>query len=152
MLQHAAELNALTDVPSLAARATAPAQVRPLVDTFPVPNGADLGSGFAEFAASYTDPSRFDAASLRLDFAAPAGAYSARLTVRDFEERRGVRVHAKTRIPVESGRVHLRWLLTRAETRRLRAGRYRVTVTIRNRRGTDGETVSGTLVVRSERR
>jgi len=90
--------------------------------------------------------------SLRLDFAAPAGAYSARLTVRDFEEQRGVRVHAKTRIPVESGRVHLRWLLTRAETRQLRAGRYRVTVTIRNRRGTDGETVSGTLVVRSERR
>ena len=91
-------------------------------------------------------------ASLRLDFAAPAGAYSARLTVRDFEEQRGVRVHATTRIPVESGRVHLRWLLTRAETRRLRAGRYRITVTIRNRRGTDGETVSGTLVVRSERR
>jgi hypothetical protein len=91
-------------------------------------------------------------ASLRLDFAAPAGAYSARLTVREFEERRGVRVHAKTRIPVESGRVHLRWLLTRAETRRLRAGRYRVTVTIRNRRGFDGETVSRTLVVRSVRR
>ncbi len=59
---------ALTDVPSLAARAAAPAQVRPLLDAFPRPNGADLGNGFAEFAASYTDPSRFDAASLRLDF------------------------------------------------------------------------------------
>ncbi|MDT5272519.1 MAG: hypothetical protein QOH49_4705 [Acidobacteriota bacterium] len=61
---------ALTDVPSLASRASAPAQVRPLLKAFPVPNGADLGNGFAEFAASYTDPSRFDAASLRLDLVA----------------------------------------------------------------------------------
>jgi hypothetical protein len=59
---------ALTDVPSPGSRAAAPAQVRPLLNAFPVPNGADLGNGFAEFAASYTDPSRFDAASLRLDF------------------------------------------------------------------------------------
>ena len=58
---------ALTDVPSLASRANAPAQVRPLLSSFPSPNGADLGNGFAEFAASYTDPSRFDAASLRFD-------------------------------------------------------------------------------------
>src|SRR5215218_3120728 len=61
-------LYALTDVPSLGSRATAPAQVRPLLNAFPAPNGADLGNGFAEFAASYTDPSRFDAASLRLDY------------------------------------------------------------------------------------
>jgi hypothetical protein len=61
---------ALTDVPSLSSRATAPAQVRPLLNAFPRPNGADLGNGFAEFAASYTDPSRFDAASLRLDLVA----------------------------------------------------------------------------------
>jgi carboxypeptidase family protein len=58
---------ALTDVPSLSSRAMAPAQVRPLLNAFPRPNGADLGNGFAEFAASYTDPSRFDAASLRFD-------------------------------------------------------------------------------------
>src|SRR5829696_7394668 len=61
---------ALTDVPSPGSRATAPAQVRPLLNAFPAPNGADLGNGFAEFAASYTDPSRFDAASLRLDLVA----------------------------------------------------------------------------------
>ena len=61
---------ALTDVPSLGSRATAPAPVRPLLNAFPRPNGADLGNGFAEFAASYTDPSRFDAASLRLDVVA----------------------------------------------------------------------------------
>src|SRR5215218_5976958 len=63
-------LYALTDVPSLSSRATAPAQVRPFLNAFPRPNGADLGNGFSEFAASYTDPSRFDAASLRLDFVA----------------------------------------------------------------------------------
>jgi hypothetical protein len=61
---------ALTDVPSPGSRAAAPARVRPLLDAFPRPNGADLGNGFAEFAASYTDPSRFDAASLRLDLVA----------------------------------------------------------------------------------
>jgi hypothetical protein len=60
----------LTEVPSLAARASAPAQVRPLFRAFPLPNGADLGNGFAEFAASYSDPSRFDAASARFDLVA----------------------------------------------------------------------------------
>src|SRR5215212_7480877 len=58
---------ALTDVPSTPARAVANPQVRPLLNAFPVPNGADLGNGFAEFAASYSDPSRFDAVSARLD-------------------------------------------------------------------------------------
>jgi hypothetical protein len=33
----------------------------------PVPTGPDLANGLAEFAASYSDRSRFDAASLRLD-------------------------------------------------------------------------------------
>jgi hypothetical protein len=61
-------LYALTDVPSLGSRATAPAQARPLLKAFPIPNGADLGNGFAEFAASYIDPSRFDAASIRFDY------------------------------------------------------------------------------------
>ncbi|MFL6332919.1 MAG: carboxypeptidase regulatory-like domain-containing protein [Pyrinomonadaceae bacterium] len=59
---------ALTDLPSLGSRLAAPVQVRPLLDAFPIPNGADLGNGFAEFAASYTDPSRFDAASMRFDY------------------------------------------------------------------------------------
>jgi Carboxypeptidase regulatory-like domain len=58
---------ALTEVPSAPARAGASPQVRPLLNAFPVPNGADLGNGFAEFAASYSDPSRFDAVSARLD-------------------------------------------------------------------------------------
>jgi Carboxypeptidase regulatory-like domain len=61
---------ALTEVPSLASRAAAPAQVQMLFKAFPVPNGADLAGGFAEFAASYSDPSRFDAASARFDLVA----------------------------------------------------------------------------------
>lgn len=62
---------ALTEVPSLAARAAALAPgVRALLEAFPVPNGKDLGNGFAEFAASYSDPSRFDAASARFDLVA----------------------------------------------------------------------------------
>jgi opacity protein-like surface antigen len=62
---------ALTEVPSLSARADAPSPgVRALLEAFPAPNGADLGNGFAEFAASYSDPSRFDAAGARFDFVA----------------------------------------------------------------------------------
>ena len=61
---------ALPELPSRAARDGAPAQVRPHLKAFPAPNGADLDNGFAEFTASYSDPSRFDAASLRLDFVA----------------------------------------------------------------------------------
>jgi hypothetical protein len=63
----------LTEVPSAGARAAAPAAVRPLLEAFPIANGADLGNGFAEFAASYTDPSNFDSASARFDFIATDG-------------------------------------------------------------------------------
>ncbi|HEV3468678.1 MAG TPA: carboxypeptidase regulatory-like domain-containing protein [Pyrinomonadaceae bacterium] len=58
---------AVTEVPSLAARAAAPAPLRPLLDAFPLPNGRETRAGLAEFAASYSDPSRLDAASVRLD-------------------------------------------------------------------------------------
>lgn len=58
---------AVTEVPTLAARAFAPAPLRPFLNAFPKPNGTALGNGFAEFAASYSDPSRLDALSLRVD-------------------------------------------------------------------------------------
>jgi Carboxypeptidase regulatory-like domain/TonB dependent receptor len=58
---------AVTDVPSLEARQKALPQIRPYLDAFPLPNGADLGNGFAEFAAAYSDPSSMNAGSLRLD-------------------------------------------------------------------------------------
>lgn len=45
----------------------APSQFHDFLRAFPVPNGAELGSGFAKFAASYADPSRYDATALRVD-------------------------------------------------------------------------------------
>jgi hypothetical protein len=56
-----------THVPSLDLRQKAPWQIRPILNAFPLPNGPDLGNGFAQFTASYSDPSALNAASLRLD-------------------------------------------------------------------------------------
>lgn len=58
---------AMTHVPSLDLRLTALPQIRPILDAFPRPNGADLGNGFSEFTASYSDPSSLIAYSGRLD-------------------------------------------------------------------------------------
>lgn len=57
----------IATVPTLAVRQTAAATVRPILDTYPLPNGRDLGNNLAEFNASYSNPGAFDAASLRLD-------------------------------------------------------------------------------------
>ncbi|HKY41514.1 MAG TPA: TonB-dependent receptor [Pyrinomonadaceae bacterium] len=54
-------------VPSVNARAIAPPGIRELVQAFPMPNGRELGNNLAEFSASYSDPSRLDATSLRVD-------------------------------------------------------------------------------------
>jgi hypothetical protein len=54
-------------VPTLEARAAAAPELRPFLDAYPVPNGAPLGNGLAEFAATYSNPSRLDAFSLRVD-------------------------------------------------------------------------------------
>lgn len=56
-----------TQVPTLAARALAPAAVRPLLEAFPQPNGRDLGNNLAEFSATYSTPTTLDAYSLRVD-------------------------------------------------------------------------------------
>ncbi len=58
---------AMTEVPDAAARNLAPASIKSYLRAFPLPNGASVGNGFAEFAATYSDPSRLDATSLRLD-------------------------------------------------------------------------------------
>ncbi len=57
----------ITDVPSLASRAGATDSMRQFLDVFPVPNGASRPDGFAEFAASFANPARHDAASINLD-------------------------------------------------------------------------------------
>ncbi len=58
---------ALTNVPTLLLRQTAPAALQPVLNAFPLPNGKDLGNGLAEFSASFTNPSSLDALSLRID-------------------------------------------------------------------------------------
>ncbi|MEP7270620.1 MAG: TonB-dependent receptor [Acidobacteriota bacterium] len=58
---------ALTRVPTLALRQQAPAAMQPILNSFPLPNGRDLGNGLAEFVATYSDPSSLDATSIRLD-------------------------------------------------------------------------------------
>ena len=59
-----------TVVPSVASRQQAPAAVRPFLDAYPLPNGAELGAGLARFNASFSNPSTLDAYSLRLDHVA----------------------------------------------------------------------------------
>ncbi len=64
------------DVPSLAARQTAPANIRPILNAYPLPNGANrLGTngqpnGWAIYNASFSNPSNLDATSIRIDHAA----------------------------------------------------------------------------------
>ena len=57
-----------TYVPNLASRQNAPAAVQPLLNAFPLPNGPDLGNGTAAFVAGYSDPSRLDSSSVRVDY------------------------------------------------------------------------------------
>ncbi|MCA1557266.1 MAG: TonB-dependent receptor, partial [Acidobacteria bacterium] len=58
---------ALTDVPSQALRALAPAALQPFLNAYPLPNGLERDDGFAEFAGSYSNPARLDVGSFRLD-------------------------------------------------------------------------------------
>jgi len=58
---------AIGSVPSTSTRQITTPNLRPFLDAFPVANGRDLGNGFAEFAASYADPSNVDATSIRVD-------------------------------------------------------------------------------------
>ncbi len=58
---------ALTEVPSAAARLAAPAAIRPFVDAFPLPTGPDEGNGLAPADYAFSNPTRLDAASIRLD-------------------------------------------------------------------------------------
>jgi hypothetical protein len=57
----------ITTVPSVALRALAVPALRPYLNAYPLPNGRDLGDGTAQFAASYSDPGRFNIFALRFD-------------------------------------------------------------------------------------
>jgi hypothetical protein len=56
-----------TSVPDAASRQQAPAAMQPFLNAYPVANGAELGSGLAQFNASYSNPSSLDAYSIRVD-------------------------------------------------------------------------------------
>ena len=62
-------VTAITHVPSLDSRQSAPEAVRPFLNAFPVPNGDPTSPGFSEFAATFANAARHDVASLRLDHA-----------------------------------------------------------------------------------
>jgi hypothetical protein len=57
----------ITESPTVATRKAAPPQLKPFLDAFPIPNGKDLGDGFAESFASYSNPSTLNATSIRID-------------------------------------------------------------------------------------
>jgi len=67
-----------TDVPGLDVRSYAPAALRTFLNAFPLPNGPENNYGFAQFKASYSDISSFNATSLRLDHLAGRFAFFAR--------------------------------------------------------------------------
>src|SRR5713226_7877584 len=56
-----------TAVPDAASRRQAPAAMQPFLNAYPVPNGAELGSGLTQFNASFSNPSSLDAYSIRVD-------------------------------------------------------------------------------------
>ena len=57
----------ITESPTVDARKAAPPQLNPFLDAFPIPNGKDLGDGFAESFAGYSNPSTLNATSIRID-------------------------------------------------------------------------------------
>ncbi len=59
----------LTDVPDTSLRASTPSPLQQVLNAFPLPTpGAlDLGNGLAQFIGTWSDPSRIDSTSIRLD-------------------------------------------------------------------------------------
>ena len=68
--------SALTEVPSLSSRLAASDGVKPILTAFPLPNGPETTNGLAQFSTSYADPSKLNAASVRLD-----GSFGDALTI-----------------------------------------------------------------------
>lgn len=52
-----------TTVPTLSARQQANSFIRPLLEAFPLPNGAETGNNLARISASYSNPTTFDAST-----------------------------------------------------------------------------------------
>lgn len=58
---------AVSDVPTVALRNSAPASLRPFLNAFPLPNGPETGNGLATFASSWSNPGTLDSTSVRVD-------------------------------------------------------------------------------------
>ncbi len=56
-----------TEVPTLAVRQEAPAELRPYLNAFPLPNGGLAPTGNAYFVSGYSSPSSLDSTSIRMD-------------------------------------------------------------------------------------
>jgi hypothetical protein len=56
-----------TAVPDSASRQQAPSTMQPYLNAYPIPNGAELGSGLAQFNASYSNPSSLNTYGIRVD-------------------------------------------------------------------------------------
>ena len=56
-----------TMVPDTFLRQNSPAAIQPLLNAFPIQNGAEQGNDLALFSAAYSAPSTLDATSIRLD-------------------------------------------------------------------------------------
>jgi hypothetical protein len=54
-------------VPSVASRQAAVPGMQPFLNAYPVPNGPDLGSGFAQFSGSFSNKEELDTTSIRVD-------------------------------------------------------------------------------------
>lgn len=54
-------------VPDRALRQATPTPLQQVMNTFPVANGPDQGNGLAEFIGTWSNPSRFNSTSVRLD-------------------------------------------------------------------------------------
>ena len=54
-------------VPDETLRSSAPAPLQPVLNAFPIANGADVGNGLAEFISSWSNPSSLDSTSVRFD-------------------------------------------------------------------------------------
>jgi len=112
-------------VPTVALRQQVPAAVRTLLNAYPLPNGRDLGNGVAEFAASYADPSQFDATALRIDHTIGSrvtifGRYS---RTPSFSASRSLSLNTitETRFENDSWTSGMTWILSSSVTNDLRA-------------------------------
>jgi len=58
---------ATREVPSLAARQTAPSSIKSFLNAFPMPNDKSTNNGLAKFTAAYSDPATVNTAAVRID-------------------------------------------------------------------------------------